>query len=73
MLERRARAAGIRGRLSPHKRRHSFATVILENGGDIRSVQALLGHSSLSTTQMYTHVLTGDLVRTIREYHPRGK
>ena len=73
MLNRRARAVGLRGHLSPHKMRHSFATAILENGGDIRSVQALLGHSSLSTTQMYTHVLTVDLVKTIREHHPRAR
>jgi len=68
-----ARAAGLQRALSPHKLRHSFATVILENGGDVRSVQAMLGHADLSTTQMYTHVLTKDLVKTHAAHHPRAK
>ena len=68
-----ARAAGLDRALSPHKLRHSFATVILENGGDVRSVQAMLGHADLSTTQMYTHVLTKDLVKTHAAHHPRAK
>jgi integrase/recombinase XerD len=68
-----ARAAGLDRALSPHKLRHSFATVILENGGDVRSVQAMLGHADLSTTQMYTHVLTKDLVKTHAAHHPRAR
>jgi len=73
LLAARARAAGITRPLSPHKLRHSFATVILENGGDVRSVQAMLGHADLSTTQMYTHVLTKDLVKAHAAFHPRAK
>ncbi len=73
LLAARARAAGITRPLSPHKLRHSFATVILEHGGDVRSVQAMLGHADLSTTQMYTHVLTKDLVKTHAAHHPRAK
>ncbi|PKN46864.1 MAG: tyrosine recombinase [Deltaproteobacteria bacterium HGW-Deltaproteobacteria-17] len=73
MISGHARAAGIARPLSPHKLRHSFATVILENGGDVRSVQAMLGHADLATTQMYTHVLTKDLVKTHAAHHPRAK
>ncbi len=72
LLGARARAAGLERALSPHKLRHSFATVILENGGDVRAVQAMLGHADLSTTQMYTHVVTKDLVHTHAKHHPRG-
>jgi integrase/recombinase XerD len=72
LIRRYATAAGYHGHLSPHTLRHAFATHLLNHGADLRVVQMMLGHSDLSTTQIYTHVARLRLQSLHARHHPRG-
>jgi integrase/recombinase XerC len=73
LMQRLRGALGLSERATPHALRHSFASHLLQGGGDLRSVQELLGHASLSTTQVYTQIDTRQLLETYRSAHPRGR
>ena len=72
MIKRQAEVAGITKTISPHTLRHSFATALLEGGADLRAIQALLGHESIGTTEIYTHIDMSTLRQQILEHHPRN-
>ena len=73
MIKKQAELAGIKKTISPHTLRHSFATELLRGGADLIAIQAMLGHESVSTTEIYTHIDRESLRKAIIEHHPRNK
>ena len=72
LIVKRARDAGLRGRVTPHTLRHCFASHLLAHGADLRAIQQLLGHADIATTQIYTHVESGRLLKIHQTFHPRA-
>ena len=73
IVRQRGEAAGIQRRVTPHVLRHTCATHLLQGGADLRHVQAILGHASIATTQVYTRVAVEDLAAVHRRHHPRRR